>query len=261
MQGNNQGGSRGRKMTNSMNRGNHQNSVNGAGQITQNQFNVLNSGGGDSNRDNNRDSNRENSNRNNSNRNNSNRSNGMNPKKNNMNMMSNLNMMSNMLGFPFQGMNMNSMNGIANTLFEGNGMGDLFNTLSSMSGMNMKGRNSGRTPMTQNGQMNHSFRADLIDRGGFYELRAELPGYEKHEIQVDVGDASVLIGAAHRENPMEDRSNYLSKECLSGSVSRSFALTEVRKEDVEARFHAGVLYMKLPKASTTSLERRRIEIR
>ena len=273
MQGNNQGESRGRKMTNSMNRGNQQNSVNhqnsvnqqnsvtGAGEITQSQFDVLNSTGVDSNRNN---SNRSNSSRGYSNRGNSNfgnngingnGSNGMNTNRNNLNMMSNL------FGLPFSGMNMNSINGIANTLLEGNGMGDLFNTLSSMSGMNRNGRNNGRMPMTQSGQMNQSFRADVIDRGGFYELRAELPGYEKQEIQVEVGDASVVIGAAHREKSMEDRSNYLSKECLSGSVSRSFALTEVRKEEVEARFHAGVLYMKLPKVAATSLERRIIEIK
>ena len=59
-----------------------------------------------------------------------------------------------------------------------------------------------------------AFRTDIRELDGKYVLEAELPGFSKEDISLDVKDGILTISAEHRENREEkdERGNYLRRE-------------------------------------------------
>ena len=58
------------------------------------------------------------------------------------------------------------------------------------------------------------FRTDIRDADGKYILEAELPGFNKEDIQLDVKDGILTITAQHTENEDEknDKGEYIRRE-------------------------------------------------
>lgn len=63
------------------------------------------------------------------------------------------------------------------------------------------------------------FRTDIRDADGKYVLEAELPGFNKEDIQLDVKDGILTITAQHTENEDEknDKGEYIRRERRYGS--------------------------------------------
>ena len=58
------------------------------------------------------------------------------------------------------------------------------------------------------------FRTDIRDADGKYVLEAELPGFNKEDIQLDVKDGILTITAQHTENEDEknDKGEYIRRK-------------------------------------------------
>ena len=104
----------------------------------------------------------------------------------------------------------------------------------------------------------NAFRTDILDEGDHFTLQAELPGFRKEDLQLELKDGVLTIGARHEET-IEEK-NYLCRERRYGSVSRSFNLEGIDEELFRAKFENGVLELILPKEKATQPESRRIEI-
>jgi HSP20 family protein len=104
-------------------------------------------------------------------------------------------------------------------------------------------------------------RLDLSETDKQYEVRAEIPGARKEDIQVDVHDNLVSISAEIRREKEERQGlRMLVKETTSGRISRSFSLLhEVDAGQVTARLEDGLLKLVLPKREGSGA--RKIEIR
>ena len=75
-----------------------------------------------------------------------------------------------------------------------------------------------------NDEANASIKTDIRDTGDTYVIDAELPGYKKEEINVDVKDDILTISAEkHTETNEEEKNGYIRRERYYGSVSRSDA--------------------------------------
>lgn len=111
------------------------------------------------------------------------------------------------------------------------------------------------------GGMN-TFRADIRDNGSEYLLEAELPGFDKNQIQVEIDGDVLTISAAKEERVEEEdsKTNYIRKERRLGRVARSFALDNVKTDAIRADFKDGILKLVLPKLKETSSNRRQIDI-
>lgn len=97
-------------------------------------------------------------------------------------------------------------------------------------------------------------KVDLEDRPDEYIVTADLPGYDKDDIDVQLADQTVRISAEH-ETAAEDEEpgRYVRRERTRESMSRSISLPEpVDEEDVSARFKNGVLTVTLRKRYTES---------
>ncbi len=93
-----------------------------------------------------------------------------------------------------------------------------------------------------------AFRTDVIDKGDSYLLQAELPGFNKEDIHIDLKDDMLTISASHSEE--KDESNdekYIRKERCYSSYSRSFRVQDVDAGDIDAAYNNGILEVKFPK--------------
>ncbi|MGI6403732.1 MAG: Hsp20/alpha crystallin family protein [Oscillospiraceae bacterium] len=104
-------------------------------------------------------------------------------------------------------------------------------------------------------------RTDILDQGDHFLLSAELPGFSKEDIQVDLADGMLTIRAHRAEENEESKGNYLRRERRVGSYVRSFDVSAVKTQDITAQYQDGVLTLKLPKLETQPLPpARQIEI-
>jgi HSP20 family protein len=105
-----------------------------------------------------------------------------------------------------------------------------------------------------------SFRADITDKGKEYLIEAELPGFAKEDINVEVSRGVLTISADKEETREEKKDNYLRKERRCGRFARSFDLDNVNSDDIKAEYKEGVLRLTLPKIEPELPKARRIDV-
>ena len=107
-----------------------------------------------------------------------------------------------------------------------------------------------------------AFRTDIRDPGDQFVLEAELPGFQKEDLKLDVKDGILTISAEHSENKdqKDDKGSYIRRERRYGSFSRSFDITGIDESGITAAYINGILELHLPKAVPVVPETRRIAI-
>ena len=103
-------------------------------------------------------------------------------------------------------------------------------------------------------------RTDVIDNGDSYTLEAELPGFNKEDIDIAVKDDVLTISASHSEEKNDDSKGYVFRERHSGSYSRSFDSTGIDEENISAQYKDGILSLNLPKVKEVKQEPRKIAL-
>ncbi len=108
-----------------------------------------------------------------------------------------------------------------------------------------------------------NFKTDIRDNGDSYILEAELPGFKKEDITIDINGDNLTISAKHEETKEEkdSKGNYIRRERSFGSAARSFDISEIKSEDISAAYNNGILTLTLPKKSETAPANRRLEIK
>ena len=108
-----------------------------------------------------------------------------------------------------------------------------------------------------------AFRTDVIDQGDKYLLQAELPGFQKEDINIDLKNDLLTISASHKEEKdEEDKNKYIRKERYYSSYSRSFRVNDIESGDIDASYNNGILEVIFPKRNLESKDTvQRIEIK
>ncbi len=103
-------------------------------------------------------------------------------------------------------------------------------------------------------------KTDIRETDREYIIEADMPGFDKKDIQVELVDDKLTISAKKDESmDVEDR-NYIRKERRYGTVSRSFSVQSIVHEGVKAEYKNGVLTITLPKDEEAIKRGRNIEI-
>ena len=105
-----------------------------------------------------------------------------------------------------------------------------------------------------------SFRTDIRDEGDKFVLEAELPGFKKEDIKLDLKDGVLTISAQHSEESEEKKNSYIRRERRYGSFSRSFDVSGIQEDHITAAYNNGVLELSLPKAQPVVPASRQIDI-
>lgn len=113
-----------------------------------------------------------------------------------------------------------------------------------------------------NGHAINAFRTDVIDTGDAYQLQAELPGFKKDDISIDVENDVLTISAERKlENEENSKPNYVKRERFYGSFSRSFDVSGINVDGIEAAYNDGILTLTMPKKVEQAPAKRSLEIK
>lgn len=97
-------------------------------------------------------------------------------------------------------------------------------------------------------------RVDVFDRGGAFELVADLPGVAKADIKIEIeGDRVAITAAAAPDRACKDGERLVFGERAARRYARSFTLpTEIDAAAAQARYEDGVLSLTLPKRAVAA---------
>ncbi|MGQ9831098.1 MAG: Hsp20/alpha crystallin family protein [Thermochromatium sp.] len=103
-------------------------------------------------------------------------------------------------------------------------------------------------------------RIDVIDRETEILVRAEVPGVDRDQLEVELAGDLLTIKGERRLEETKEEGTFCHSEIARGSFSRTIRLpAEVVGDGTSAEFKNGVLEIHLPKIEKT--ERRRIEVK
>ena len=108
------------------------------------------------------------------------------------------------------------------------------------------------------GTGDRDFRTDVRDENEAYTIEAELPGFAKEEINVDVSNDILTISAERK--PPENCGEYICRERFYGSFSRSFDVSSVKVDGITVRYENGLLTLTLPKKDSVIPASRHLDI-
>ena len=106
-----------------------------------------------------------------------------------------------------------------------------------------------------------SIRTDIKDKGDSFELSAELPGFNKEDIKIDIENDCLTISAERKFDDEDKKKNFVKRERFYGSYSRSFDVTGIDTDAIEASYNDGVLTLTMPKKKAEVPASRRLEIK
>jgi HSP20 family protein len=89
---------------------------------------------------------------------------------------------------------------------------------------------------------------DLVETDEHLVLRADLPGLDREDVNVEIKDGVLTISGERKEEHEERADGYHRVERAFGTFSRSLALPDgIDAEKVRADFDKGVLEVRIPK--------------
>jgi HSP20 family protein len=93
-----------------------------------------------------------------------------------------------------------------------------------------------------------------------YNLEFILPGYKKDEVSINI-DNDILTVIANKEKNEENKdTNYIRKEYVSSSFSRTFSLPDNVSEKIKAEMNNGILNINIEKINKKEKKPKIIEI-
>jgi len=105
-----------------------------------------------------------------------------------------------------------------------------------------------------------TFKTDIVDRGDKYLLQAELPGFKKEDIYVDLDGNYLTIQASHTQESKSNLDKVVRKERQYSAFSRSFNVSGINTEGITAEYNNGILELQLPKITDEKPKGKKIEI-
>ncbi len=103
-------------------------------------------------------------------------------------------------------------------------------------------------------------RVDVVEQGGKFVIRADLPGLTKNDVKVEVSDDAVAIRGERRQERETKGKGFYHSERSYGSFYRAIPLPEgVDADQATASFRNGVLEVSMP-APTRSAKGRPVAI-
>lgn len=108
-----------------------------------------------------------------------------------------------------------------------------------------------------------AFKTDIKDEGDQYILEAELPGFNKEDIKLDLNGDKLIITAEHSANNEEKNNDgkYVRRERSYESYQRMFDISTVDANRISAEYKNGILTLDMPKKKPVEPTTKRLEIK
>ena len=103
---------------------------------------------------------------------------------------------------------------------------------------------------------------EVRDKANEYDIRAELPGVKKEDLDISLNDGYLTINATKTEEKSEDEKSYKKSEFCYGVFSRTVKLSkEVDADNIEAKLDNGVLKIIAPKVNKGKEKIKKISVK
>ena len=107
-----------------------------------------------------------------------------------------------------------------------------------------------------------SMPVEITDKGRDYEVRAELPGVKKEDLDIDIEKNYMTINAKKVEENKVDEKSYKKSEFRYGEFSRTvYFPEEINVDKTEAKFEHGVLKIDAPKKYSESESKKKLTVK
>ena len=91
---------------------------------------------------------------------------------------------------------------------------------------------------------------ELVDAGDNFVLKAQLPGIDPKDIDVQVTREAISISGERRYENRDDKSGYVRSEFRYGKFHRVLPLpAHIQNDSVQAEYKDGILMLTLPKVT------------
>ncbi len=102
---------------------------------------------------------------------------------------------------------------------------------------------------------------ELFEKDGNLLLRAELPGLEKDDINIEISNNNLILSGEAKEKEEEKGQNYYKSELRYGKFLRSINLPlDINKDKIKANFKNGILTIDMPKTEEEKQKKLKIKI-
>ena len=103
-------------------------------------------------------------------------------------------------------------------------------------------------------------RTDITDTGDSFVLEADLPGFKKDDIKIDLENDRLTIKAERHSEREENKNGCIRRERHFGTFERSFDVSGIETQSIKAAYNDGVLTLTLPKRPELVPDNRTITI-
>ena len=91
---------------------------------------------------------------------------------------------------------------------------------------------------------------ELVDAGDNFVLKAQLPGIDPKDVDVQVTREAISISGERRYENTDEKSGYVRSEFRYGKFHRVLPLpTHIQNDSVQAEYKEGILTLTLPKVT------------
>ena len=106
-----------------------------------------------------------------------------------------------------------------------------------------------------------AFKTDIRENDSAYIVESDLPGMNKEDIDINISDDILTVKAERKYEASDEIGAYIRRERAYGAFERSFNISEIDADKIDAVFENGVLVLTLPKKLPDEPKSRRLEIR
>ena len=99
-------------------------------------------------------------------------------------------------------------------------------------------------------------RIDVIDKPNEFIVKAEIPGVDKKDLDIEIGDDYITLKGEKKEAEEHKEEDYYYKESFHGKFLREIALPQKIKSDAaKATYENGILKISVPKAEESKAKK------
>lgn len=107
---------------------------------------------------------------------------------------------------------------------------------------------AGATAPDLHGPVGWQPAAEVVDTPSGLEIRAELPGIDRQDIRIELGEDTLTLHGERRQDREGEETRFFQLERSYGPFARRFRLPDsVDRERISAQYQDGVLRITLPK--------------
>ncbi|HIQ89200.1 TPA: Hsp20/alpha crystallin family protein [Candidatus Galligastranaerophilus faecipullorum] len=115
--------------------------------------------------------------------------------------------------------------------------------------------------LNEEGEEKYAMPVEIHEKDTQYDIKAELPGVKKEDLDIDIDKNYLTINAVRKEEHREDTKGYRKSEFKYGEFSRTvYFPQEIDTDKTKAKLEGGVLAISAPKLAAQKNNTKKLSV-